>query len=140
MSDCKCGCGHDVVSVPGKQAREFWSDACRKRFSRQKQASSPDKPGQPNHGQSCPDIPTEDTESDKSVGSQYDPFGGVIEDDHPDAIARGTCQHVKQANASGKGSVINLGHWKPAHALVKGQYNRVSLPGDADYSQPRGIV
>ena len=44
------------------------------------------------------------------------------------------CQHVQQAELGGKGIKVNTGPWIPAHALVKGQVNRVALPGDADYA------
>ena len=44
------------------------------------------------------------------------------------------CQHVRQAQASGKGTQVNTGPWIPSHDLAKGQVNRVSLPGDHDYA------
>ena len=43
------------------------------------------------------------------------------------------CMHCKQAKTNGSKNILNHGPYKPAHLLGKGELNRVSLPGDADY-------
>ena len=58
---CKCGCGKDVDQIAGKQAREFYSDACRKRFNRGQKATAdtptPDKSTADTQPRTTPDKP-----------------------------------------------------------------------------------
>jgi hypothetical protein len=43
------------------------------------------------------------------------------------------CLHCQSQN--GKIKHINHGAYKPHHALADGEVNRVSLPGDKDYTE-----
>jgi hypothetical protein len=47
-----------------------------------------------------------------------------------------TCQHCRQTKANKSCLVLNHGAYKTAEHLAINEINRVSLPGDVDYSQP----
>jgi len=48
---------------------------------------------------------------------------------NPLGLADSEMQHVAQGSHT-----INTGEYKPVNELAVGEFNRVSLPGDADYA------
>ena len=50
------------------------------------------------------------------------------------------CQHCRNNRAGGSKHIINHGKYKTAAELGANELNRVSLPGDVDYSSDRDDV
>ena len=124
MNECKCGCGEDVASVPGKAIKLFYSDSCRKRYARTATPDTTATPDSPTPDKSTPDTNSGQLRTDSVCGRCAGQGCPACSAD---------CMHVRQAKASGKGTQVNTGPWIPAHDLARGQVNRVALPGDADY-------
>ena len=145
---CKCGCGVEIVAVGGHRQREFSTDSCRKRFSRQSGQTNPDKsnPDKLNLGEveAIVDktgiipafvVPSTPDKTDKIVDSSEIPRAEPFSSTPDKTVDLANCAHVRNAESSGRGSVINCGSWKPSCDLGSREYNRVSLPGDSDYGK-----
>jgi hypothetical protein len=61
------------------------------------------------------------------------PVSAPTELAHPVSAPLTDCQHVQQATRRGI-NTVNLGAYRNAAELGKHEVNRVSLPGDADYT------
>ena len=105
-------CGK-VVEQAGNRPRLYCDDRCRMAYKRLSEQSYPNTlSGQAlierNHPMARPDIAD---------------YG------EPDC----ECMHCKSNRANGGKHTINHGEYKPVHLLGKGEFNRVTLPGDPDY-------
>ena len=108
--ECDNKCGKELV---GKQKR-FCSDRCRKQSLRAAMARL-----------------KSDTNSDKIQPGQANSDKPLIENfGQPDC----QCQMCKTNRVNGNKHIINHGEWQQAGKLRPNELNRVTLPGDLDYT------
>jgi hypothetical protein len=106
MNKCLNNCGTEISS-----RAKFCSDKCRMSYKR----SEPEHEQSANPNTNKPEQPTRTNPNTANHGQ-------------PNC----ECLHCQSKN--GKIKHINHGLHKPAHALADGEVNRVSLPGDKDYT------
>ncbi len=142
--ECMNKCG---TTLTGRQKR-FCSDKCRKAQSRTKpdtqQAAErpnsdkrvvkyPDKAGQTKPGH--------ESRTSAEQGVNLDTCSDSILEQHFAATKPANyglddceCQHCKTNRVNGNKHTINHGAYKSANELGEHELNRVSLPGDVDYT------
>lgn len=127
----ECKQCNKVIESLGTKPKLFCSGACRKKWARlaAKRMEQTDKRTEQTDTIEQTDAQPEQADTNCTVEAQDQ------ESEMLDTLAAlPLTLHELNAQASGKGSVINTGAFKPAHLLGKREYNRVTLPGDSDYA------
>lgn len=118
----KCKSCDTEITSKGTKPKKFCSDACRMAYKRTSKRTE-----------------VETNTANEQTLLQPSPLEAVEDFTTGEIVAVVChCRHCQNVRANGNKHFLNHGAYKPVSKLGKGELNRVSIPGDADYTLIKG--